>query len=30
VQVLNRMHLARIVRDLRRIPEVVRIGRIKG
>ena len=30
VQVMNRMHLARIVRDLRKIPEVVRIGRIKG
>ncbi|MCE2998345.1 MAG: RelA/SpoT family protein [Betaproteobacteria bacterium] len=30
VQVMNRMHLARIVRDLRRIPEVVRIGRSKG
>jgi GTP pyrophosphokinase len=30
VQVQNRMHLARIVRDLRRIPEVVRIGRSKG
>ncbi len=30
VQVLNRMHLARIVRDLRKIPEVVRINRVKG
>ncbi len=30
VQVMNRMHLARIVRDLRKIPEVVRITRIKG
>jgi GTP pyrophosphokinase len=30
VQVMNRMHLARIVRDLRKIPEVVRIGRVKG
>lgn len=30
VQVMNRMHLARIVRDLRRIPEVVRISRVKG
>ncbi len=30
VQVMNRMHLARIVRDLRKIPEVVRINRIKG
>jgi guanosine-3',5'-bis(diphosphate) 3'-pyrophosphohydrolase len=30
VQVMNRMHLARIVRDLRKIPEVVRISRIKG
>jgi hypothetical protein len=27
---MNRMHLARIVRDLRKIPEVVRISRIKG
>ncbi len=30
VQVMNRMHLARIVRELRKIPEVVRINRIKG
>ncbi len=30
VQVMNRMHLARIVRDLRKIPEVVRISRVKG
>ena len=30
VQVMNRMHLARIVRDLRKIQEVVRISRIKG
>ncbi len=30
VQVMNRMHLARIVRDLRKIPEVVRINRVKG
>jgi GTP pyrophosphokinase len=30
VQVHNRMHLARIVRNLRRIPEVARISRSKG
>lgn len=30
VQVINRMHLARIVRELRKIPEVVRISRTKG
>ncbi len=30
VQVMNRMHLARIVRDLRKIPEVVRIIRLKS
>jgi len=30
VQVMNRIHLARIVRDLRKIPEVVRISRTKG
>ena len=30
LQVSNRLHLARILRALRRIPEVVRISRIKG
>ncbi len=30
LQVSNRMHLARIMRDLRRIPEVVRIIRVKN
>jgi len=30
VQVMNRMHLARIVRELRKNPEVVRISRVKG
>ncbi|HSE00662.1 MAG TPA: bifunctional (p)ppGpp synthetase/guanosine-3',5'-bis(diphosphate) 3'-pyrophosphohydrolase [Burkholderiales bacterium] len=30
LQVSNRLHLARIMRALRRIPEVVRISRIKG
>ena len=30
LQVSNRLHLARIMRALRRIPEVVRINRIKG
>jgi GTP pyrophosphokinase len=30
VQVKHRMHLARIVRNLRKIPEVVRISRVKG
>ncbi|MFZ0106151.1 MAG: ACT domain-containing protein, partial [Thiobacillus sp.] len=30
VQVENRMHLARVMRRLRSIPEVVRIFRIKG
>jgi guanosine-3',5'-bis(diphosphate) 3'-pyrophosphohydrolase len=30
LQVENRMHLARVMRGLRRIPEVVRITRIKG
>ena len=28
LQVLNRQHLARIMRDLRRIPEVARINRV--
>jgi len=30
LQVTNRMHLARIMRELRRIPEVVRITRVKN
>ena len=30
LQVSNRLHLARIVRSLRRIPEVVRLARVKG
>ncbi|OGA51003.1 MAG: guanosine-3',5'-bis(diphosphate) 3'-pyrophosphohydrolase [Betaproteobacteria bacterium RIFCSPLOWO2_12_FULL_62_58] len=30
LQVSNRLHLARIMRALRRIPEVVRINRVKG
>jgi len=30
LQVSNRMHLARIMRNLRRIPEVVRITRLKN
>jgi GTP pyrophosphokinase len=30
LQVSNRLHLARIVRALRRIPEVVRLSRVKG
>jgi len=30
VQVRNRVHLADLIRNLRKIPEVVRIGRIKG
>jgi len=30
LQVSNRLHLARIMRGLRRIPEVVRISRVKG
>jgi len=30
LQVYNRLHLAQIVRGLRRIPEVVRINRVKG
>jgi len=30
LQVSNRLHLARIMRALRRIPEVVRITRVKG
>ena len=30
IQVSNRLHLARIMRSLRRIPEVVRISRVQG
>ena len=30
VQVRDRMHLARVMRGVRRIPQVVRIGRVKG
>ncbi|MGH8750295.1 MAG: RelA/SpoT family protein, partial [Burkholderiales bacterium] len=30
LQVSNRMHLARVMRALRRVPEVVRITRVKG
>ncbi|MBI4194388.1 MAG: bifunctional (p)ppGpp synthetase/guanosine-3',5'-bis(diphosphate) 3'-pyrophosphohydrolase [Betaproteobacteria bacterium] len=30
LQVSNRLHLARIMRSLRRIPEVVRVSRVKG
>ncbi|MGH8716884.1 MAG: RelA/SpoT family protein, partial [Burkholderiales bacterium] len=30
LQVTNRMHLAQLIRGLRRIPEVVRITRVKG
>ncbi|MCW5603280.1 MAG: bifunctional (p)ppGpp synthetase/guanosine-3',5'-bis(diphosphate) 3'-pyrophosphohydrolase, partial [Burkholderiales bacterium] len=30
LQVSNRLHLARIMRSLRRIPEVIRITRVKG
>ena len=30
VQVQDRMHLARVMRAVRRVPEVVRIGRVKG
>jgi GTP pyrophosphokinase len=30
LQVENRMHLARVMRGLRQLPEVVRINRIKG
>jgi GTP pyrophosphokinase len=30
LQVSNRLHLAGIMRGLRRIPEVVRISRVKG
>jgi GTP pyrophosphokinase len=30
VQIENRVHLAELMRKLRRIPEVVRINRVKG
>jgi GTP pyrophosphokinase len=30
LQVTNRMHLAQIMRGLRRLPEVIRINRLKG
>jgi GTP pyrophosphokinase len=30
LQVSNRLHLASIMRRLRRIPEVVRLTRVKG
>jgi guanosine-3',5'-bis(diphosphate) 3'-pyrophosphohydrolase len=30
VQVRDRMHLARVMREVRRLPDVVRIGRVKG
>ena len=30
VQVENRVHLAKLMQELRKIPEVVRINRIKG
>ena len=30
VQVKNRVHLADLIRNLRKIPDVVRIGRVKG
>jgi len=30
VQVHNRVHLAELIRNLRKVPEVVRINRIKG
>jgi guanosine-3',5'-bis(diphosphate) 3'-pyrophosphohydrolase len=30
LQVSNRLHLAGLMRSLRRIPEVVRITRVKG
>jgi (p)ppGpp synthase/HD superfamily hydrolase len=29
LQVANRLHLARVLRSLRRIPDVVRIARVK-
>jgi GTP pyrophosphokinase len=30
LQVYNRLHLAQIMRGLRRLPEVIRINRLKG
>mgnify|MGYP000311169576 FL=1 len=30
VQVTHRLHLAKVIRGLRTIPEVVRIGRMRG
>ena len=30
LQVSNRLHLAQIMRGLRRLPEVIRINRLKG
>ncbi len=30
LQVNNRLHLAQIMRGLRRLPEVIRINRLKG
>ena len=30
LQVFNRLHLAQIMRGLRRLPEVIRITRLKG
>ena len=30
VQVTHRLHLAKVIRGVRNIPEVVRIGRLKG
>jgi len=30
LQVQNRLHLARIMRNLRNIPEAVRLTRVKG
>ncbi len=30
LQVRDRMHLARVMRAVRRVQEVVRIGRVKG
>ena len=30
VQVRNRVHLAELMRNLRKIPDVVRINRVKG
>jgi guanosine-3',5'-bis(diphosphate) 3'-pyrophosphohydrolase len=30
LQVFDRLHLARVMRGVRRVPEVLRIGRLKG